>query len=386
MRIEDCFEICVKKTKNNIHKMKWGLCEYPSAQSGNYFDVDKSATKDFMHIMNWTASFFTGMSILAYRKTNDTELLDWLNAQYSLYYDKVFKNPEENMHDLGFLYSLYSVGMSEITHDKKYRTVTVKAADELAKRFVFNGGYIRAWGRVDGKVSDYVSEQDAQDHFFTKSNGLAIIDSMMNIPLLFRTAKMTSNPFYDSIAQFHANTVKKYFIRDDGSVYHAYRFDKDGVPVGGCNFCGYGDESFWARGATWAIYGFALAYGYTEKDEYLQTAIQLANKFIDELSEELIPEWDFRLPGTEKQYEDSSAAAIAVCAFDEILRYKKSERIKEYADLLINKLATEEYTDINCDCPGILKHQNGKETYTPYGDYFYMEALSKRLGYKNLCW
>jgi len=107
MDVNDILDICAEKTKKNIKKMKLGLREYPGNTEGNYFDVPEENTKSFEHIMNWTASFFTGMAILSFDRTKDMEYLKWLNAQYPLYYSKVFDNPEENMHDMGFLFSTY---------------------------------------------------------------------------------------------------------------------------------------------------------------------------------------------------------------------------------------------------------------------------------------
>ena len=387
MTAKDCFDICVKKTENNIKKMKLGLREYPSCKDGYYFDARPDNTKDFMHIMNWTASFFTGMAILSYRAGRNIEMLRWLNSQYPLYYSKVFDTSDENMHDMGFLYSLYSVPMYAMSGDLNQKKLILKAADELAKRFVMNGRYIRAWGRMDDKISDYVSEADRRGHFFTQSKGLAIIDCMMNLPLLFKASEISGNSFYKSIAEAHADTVIRHFIRADGSVYHAYRFDPEtGAPLGGCNYCGYSDESYWARGTTWAIYGFAIAYRYTGKQEYLDTALRLANGFIDNLPDDNIPFWDFRLPEGEEKNKDTSAAAIAVCGFKEILRNSRSPKIAEYAEKILSTLMTDRYTDTDIERPGILKDQNGSRSYTPYGDYFYMEALSKETGMDDICW
>ena len=89
------------------------------------------------------------------------------------------------MHDLGFIYSPYAVMLYKITDDEKYKNIGIAAADALIKRFIPNGGYIRAWGRMDDVIPDYVDAQLAKDHFFTESRGLSIIDTMMNLPLLF---------------------------------------------------------------------------------------------------------------------------------------------------------------------------------------------------------
>lgn len=384
---EKAYELCLNKIIHNIEKMPLVLKEYPGVADGNYFDAAPEKCKKFLHIMNWTTSFFTGMALVAFETCGDTSLLKWVNSQYDLYYKKVFEYPQETMHDLGFLYSPYSVFLYKLTGDINNRKVALKAADELAKRYVVNGRYIRAWGRMD----DIINEPDtelAKDHFYTKSRGLAIIDCMMNLPLLFWASSETGNSFYKDIASAHADTTLQYFIREDYSVYHSYRFDhKTGEPVGGRNFCGYADESHWARGTTWAIYGFAIAYGYTGKQEYLNAARNISYKFIEELDEKVVPVWDFRLSEGMPKNRDASAAAIAVCGFMEILKHQPGDLfLKEWSEKLLEKLTEEAYTDYDVEIPGILKQCNGNMTYTSYGDYFYMEALARKLYGIETCW
>jgi unsaturated chondroitin disaccharide hydrolase len=179
--------------------------------------------------------------------------------------------------------------------------------------------------------------------------------------------------------------TEKLFIREDNSVYHSYRFDKDsGAPVGGCNYCGFGNETYWARGTTWAIYGFIIAYSYTKKQEYLDISILLANNFIAQLTEEdPIPVWDFKLPEGEEKTKDTSAGVIAASAFLEIIKYKAEPNIEKFAHLILNATASENYTNYDVNVPGTLKEQNGRGTYTSFGDYYYLEAICKALGIKK---
>lgn len=387
MEINDAFTVCIHKVEKNISKMRFGLREYPSAKDGNYFDVEEQDTKVFSHIMNWTASFYTGMAIWAFVKTRELPYLQWLNAQYIKYHAKVFETPGDTMHDLGFLYSLYAVPMFRMTGDVNQRAVALKAADELAKRFIWKGKYIKAWGRMDGKVGQNVSAVDAKDHFFTQSEGLAIIDCMMNLPLLYWASCQTGNPFYRSVAMQHADTTLQYFIRPDGSVYHAFRFDVNGNPIGGCNYCGYSDESSWARGMAWAIYGFAISYRYTGEWKYFNTAKALAHEFIRQSGASVVPVWDFRLPAGQPANEDTSAAAVAACGFLEIYQQDHTQTpLLQYAKNIVYTLSGEQYLNGDINCPGVLRHQNGTESYTIFGDYFYMEALGRLLDQPNFFW
>ncbi|GKX28200.1 glucuronyl hydrolase [Vallitalea longa] len=390
--MEQLKKLCIDKTLNNMNGIKTNLREYSSCKEGNYFEEltnekHKNISLDLSHIFVWTPSFFTGMACLAYNETNKPMYLKWLNCFYDKYYHKIFDTPMNTMHDLGFLYSPYSVALYKLTGDVNQKKVAIKAAEELAKRFMVKGNYIRAWGRLDDKIPEYVSEELSKNHFFTESKGLAIIDSMMNIPLLYWATEVTGNSYFADIANAHAHMTLKYFIRDDYSVYHAYRFDeKTGEPIGGTNYCGYSDESYWARGAAWAIYGFAIAYRYTHKAEYIEAANKLANEFIENIKETIVPIWDFRLPENEKPNKDTSAAAVAACGFIEIAKLTDNGKMLIWADRIIEKLSEQEYLNEDINCPGMLKQSNGRDVYWICGDYFYMEAIYKRLNDIEIFW
>lgn len=364
----------VNKIRNNIRKIGNNLCDFPGTVNGDYLEnCDRAIPIE--HIFNWTQSFFVGMSLWAYVETKDKEFLDWARQFKEKYYDKVFKTPMETMHDTGFLYSLYAVMLYEITGDEDYKNMAVKAADVLAMRFDPKGRYIRAWGRMDNKIPEYVDSNLAQNVFFTESKGLAIIDCMMNIPLLFWASKVTGHPFYKKIAMAHADTTIKYFIRDDYSVIHAFRFSEEsGEPLGECNDCGYSNGSHWARGTAWAIYGFAIAYNYTNEERYLDTSVKLLEKFMSECKCQ-VPVWDFRLPEYEEQALDTSAAAIVLCGIAELEKKKPRENLKKYKERM--QTALEPFVNYDEDVMGIIKEQDGCHTYCPYGDYFVIELMMK---------
>ena len=406
--LEKALANCIRKSEIYKSELRDGdIREYLSQYDGQYLKGVKEEYRTLGHIFSWTQSFYTGMGYWAYKVTKDESYLSWLNSYHDNYYDKVFKTPLETMHDLGFLYSPYAVALYKSTNDSNMKKIGIKAADEFVKRFDPKGGYIRAWGRMDDKIPEYVDSQLAKDHFFTNSRGLAIIDCMMNIPLLFWASEVTGHPFYKTVAMIHADTTLKYFLREDGSLFHAYRFDEEsGEPIGGCNFCGYSDDSFWARGTTWAIYGFVIAYGYTGKQEYLDTSVKLAKTFINNCEEDGIPLWDFTLPtetpaiycgnkGNWMEWDitdpkntvynrDTSAAAVAASAFYEILKYKEDSEIRTAMDKMLESLANN-YMNNDVSVPGILRCQNGRNIYSIIGDYYYMEALAKRLhGFENI--
>lgn len=367
-------EKLLKKIENNIEKIGGDLREFPGVSDGNYLK-NKDRAINISHIFNWTQSFFTGMALWAYVDTKDKKFLDWALQYKKAYADKVFKTPMETMHDIGFLYSPYAVMLYNITKDEEFKEIGVRAAELLAMRYEPKGGYIRAWGRMDYETPDYVDEELAKDHFFTESKGLAIVDCMMNLPILFWASEVTGHPFYKRIAMMHADTTIKYFIREDYSIMHAYRFSEEtGEALGEANYCGYASGSHWARGTAWAIYGFAIAYNYTGKAEYLDTSMKLLQKFMAECKGE-IPVWDFRLPEDEEKSIDTSAAAVVLCGILEIEKHKTNKYLQKYKKLLREKL--EAYIDYDENVMGILKEQNGQHMFASFGDYYIIESFMK---------
>ncbi len=377
--MEKTFNDLVRKIKKNITEIDGDLADFSGTCDGKYFENRQDLIR-LSHIFNWTQSFFTGMAYWAFKVSKDTDFIKWNYRFYQDYYDKVFKTPMDTMHDLGFLYTPYAVAMYEATNDSKMKEIGIKAADELAKRFDPKGRYIQAWGRMDDIVPDYVSEKIRNNIFFTDSKGMAIIDCMMNLPLLFWAGEVTGHQYYKKIAECHADTTLKYFVRDDYSVCHAYRFDPEtGEALREDNDCGYSVGSHWARGTAWAVYGFTIAYSYTKKEEYLNTAINLLKKFIEECGDEM-PVWDFRLPESEEPNIDTSAIAVMLCAVRLISKFVSNEKIERFEDVFSKKIL--DYVDLSLDNNGILREQNGRRHYTSYGDYFLVEYLC--LKYKDM--
>jgi unsaturated chondroitin disaccharide hydrolase len=367
----------VEKARRNIVRLADQPKSGAFAVDGDYFKHPEG----FFEIGNWTSSFFTGMALLAYATTKDAFFLQQVNRLAGVYREKVVTRGMDTMHDLGFLYSLYSVAACKLTGDRDHHQIALKAAEELAKRFAPEGGYIRAWGRMDDANPDFA--------------GMAIIDCMMNLPLLFWAGRETGDGRFHEIAVRHADTTLRCFIRPDDSVYHSYQFDPvTGAPRHGDNHCGFDVETHWARGTAWAIYGFALAHGYTGDGKYLEVSLRLARKFIACLDEAVVPLWDFQLPPDAERLRDSSAAAIAVCGFDELLKHRPGDRLLgDTAAALLGRLCGGDYLDADGRCPGALKNgqvgdevRSAKNAYTSWGDYFLMEALARRLHGQATFW
>ncbi|MGI2295137.1 glycoside hydrolase family 88 protein [Paenibacillus sp. GXUN7292] len=404
--LEHALQCCITKSEIYLEQIKPEIREYISRPDGQYLQGKQEDYIPLRHIFAWTPSFFLGMGFWTYQVKKETKWLKWLHSFSNEYAAKVCHTPLETMHDLGFLYSPYAVALYKATNDSHMKKIALQAAVVLAMRFVPNGSYIQAWGRMDHIIPGYVDQELAKNHFFTQSKGLAIIDCMMNLPLLFWASEETNHPFYKNIAVAHADMTLKYFFREDGSIYHAFRFHEEtGQPIGGDNYCGYAIESHWARGTAWAIYGFISAFSYTGYERYLNAAVDLSLQFIAKSEDDGIPVWDFKLPqhqpaaacgskpwtdwdytnpANKSRNRDTSAAAIAASAFYEILKFKKEPAIQCAMDHILMTLATK-YTNYEPPIPGILKEQNGQGVYTIFGDYFYMEALCKKLyGFESI--
>lgn len=372
----DAFTLCVEKTASTIATLADSPKSGAYADDGDYFSFEEG----FFDIGNWTSSFFTGMALLAFESTGEIEFLRQTNRLSDFYHDKVTRRGRETMHDLGFLFSLYSVPLHRLTGCPAHRRTGLQAADMLAKRFSPRGGYLRAWGAMDEVETEYA--------------GLAIIDCLMNLPLLFWASRETGNRFYADLAITHAHTTLRHFVRPDASVCHAFRFDIESEkPLRPDNYCGRAVESHWARGTAWAIYGFALAFRHSGERPFRDASLRLAKRFVALLDDEIVPVWDFSLPPGEPRLRDSSAAAIAVCGIDELLKHQSDSDLQRAAEELLTCLCSPAYLNSDLECGGILRQGEvgdgigkAKSVYTSWGDYYFMEALARRVHGINPHW
>lgn len=362
-------DIIIKKIDKNIEE--FGL-KYPGSSSTNlkYPLVENT---------EWTTSFWTGMLWLAYDLTKD-EKYSSLAKKHSLDFENRIDNEiETDTHDLGFLYSLSCVADYKITKDSKAKEIALKAADKLVSRYSEKAEIIQAWGDLNNP----------------KQQGRMIIDCNLNLPLLYWASSVTGNDEYKEKAYKHAKKAQKYIVRDDYSTYHTYYFDVNtGEAKYGDTHQGYADNSCWTRGQTWGIYGFLLSYIHTKDESFLETSIELSKYFIKHMDKEDVLEFDFQSPLRPKIY-DSSAMAIALTAFVDLVEYIEDEKFKNEvleASNLIMKILEEKAFDKDVDKEGVLRlstynyNENlGINEFNIWGDYYYFEALCKMKNrdYKN---
>jgi len=325
----------------------------------------------------WTNGFWGGMMWQLYNATGDTKYKQIAEIS-EVKLDSCFQQFDGLHHDVGFMWLPTSVANYKLTRNPDSRNRALHAANLLAGRYNPAGEFIRAWNDIEGE----------------DTRGWAIIDCMLNIPLLYWASKETGDPRFQHIARKHADTTMKTFVRPDGSVNHIVEFDPTvGGVIDTYGGQGYKEGSSWTRGQSWAIYGFMMSYNWTHKEEYLDTAKRIAHYFIACIPEHGIIPIDFRQP-VEPALEDSTAAAVAACGLIEIAKIVETHEKALYLDAAIKLLQVldQSRTDWTSSCDCIL--QNGSAAYHAkshhqsiiYGDYFFIEAIFKLKGSDLYIW
>ena len=370
--IKTAIEFVIGKIDENIEKFTY---KFPAPASVNnvYEAIDN---------VDWTSCFWTGMLWLAYEITGEDKYRNTAEIHLQSFKRRIEERICTDTHDLGFLYSLTCVAAYKLTGNEEAKHTALKAADELMKRYFEKAGIIQAWGDLNDP----------------NQRGRMIIDCCMNLPLLYWASEVTGDRKYYDAAYSHVKQAEKYFIREDSSTYHTYYMDVEtGEPRFGKTAQGYSDDSCWARGQSWGIYGLPLSYIYTGDAELLETANKLSNYFINRLPEDEVCYWDLTFTeGSEER--DSSGAAIAACGLMELSKHlspdSKYKNVYENAALKMLKSLVNNYTTVEKpDSNGVLLHavyskpgNSGVDECCIWGDYFYFEALVRVIKDWNLYW
>lgn len=326
---------------------------------------EKFAYKD--EINWWTNGFYPGILWLLYQDTKD-ERYSNLARSCEDKLDEALYGFSGLHHDVGFMWILSAVADYKLTGNKESRKRGLMAASFLMSRFNVNGNFIRAWNG-DG------------------AEGIVIIDSMMNIPLLSWAAKEQNDPRFSALAKCHADTINKYYFDEEGASAHIVVFDPEtGKFLRKETGQGYSDTSAWSRGQSWAIYGFTLAYLNLGDKAYLERAKKSAKYFMNHVGEDNVPDTDFRAP-KEPIRKDTSAGAVAACGLLELSKIVSEDEKDWYiesADRLLRGLIN--HCDFSNEEQSILQNSSfqyhGTELLSSpliYGDYYLLEALQKRV-------
>lgn len=328
----------------------------------------------YVPIDDWTSGFFPGSIWLLYELTQDSK---WktLAEKYTEDLDSV--KYLKWHHDIGFMIGCSYLNGYRLAQKSDYKEVIVEAARSLSIRFRPAAGVIQSWDSDKG--------WQAQRGWKCP----VIIDNMMNLELLFEATRLSGDSSFYQIAVKHADTTMKHAFRPDYSTYHVVDYDPETGEVRKRQTAqGYADESAWARGQAWAIYGYTLCYRYTGDERYLDQA-QHIDKFIfnhPNLPADLVPYWDFNAPDIPKAPRDVSAASCTAAALYEMHTYLPDAGYKAKADKIMESLSSPAYTaKVGENGNFILMHSvgsipHGAEIDVPlnYADYYFLEALIRK--------
>lgn len=343
-----------------------GACQNHSSVHGVYPRCEND---------QWTCGFWPGELWLAWELSGLESYRNAAEAMVPSFSDRIVRKISVDHHDMGFLYSPSCVSAWMLTGNRQARQAAILAADQLLTRWQPKGEFLQAWGSMEDK-----------------GNYRYIIDCLLNLPLLYWASGETGDGKYEEIARKHTKTCLTYSFRKDFSTYHTYFLDPaTGKGVRGETCQGYKADSSWARGQAWAVYGLALAYRHT-LDPRLPSLFEGAlSYFLSRLPDDLIPYWDLIFQsGSEPR--DSSSASIVACGLLEMANLVEDKRqtyittAKELMGSLVRSYRVRRTDKAN----GLVLHgtyakkspyntctEEGVDECVSWGDYFYLEALTR---------
>lgn len=335
---------------------------------------------------DWTTGFWTGEIWLAYEFSGDERLKTAGEVQINSFLERINNKFQVDHHDMGFLYSPSCVAGYKLIGSEAGKEAAIKAADQLITRYHPVGEFIQAWGPMNAP-----------------ENYRLIIDCLLNLPLLYWASEETGDVKYRDIAEKHIHTAVANVIREDDSTWHTFFFNMEtGAPDHGATCQGYRDGSAWARGQAWGVYGMALAYKYTERKEYIELFRRVTEYYLAHLPKDLVPFWDLEFTDGDDQPRDSSSASIAACGILEMIKYLEPEEAEHYRRIAYRMMKSI-YDNYAVKDPkvsnGLVLHSTysnhspyntcnhcGVDECNSWGDYFYMEALTRMSKDWELYW
>jgi rhamnogalacturonyl hydrolase YesR len=318
---------------------------------------------------DWTSGFFPGALWYGYELTGDKTL-----QEEAWKYTDLLKPIQyyTGNHDVGFMMYCSYGNARRLASKAGDDTILVNTAQSLITRYNPTVKSIRSWD-------------------FGEWSYPVIIDNMMNLELLFWASEHAGNPVFRDVAIAHANTTLKHHFRSDMSSYHVVSYNpQNGEVESQGTFQGYSDDSAWARGQAWGLYGYVMTYRFARDNSYLECAEAIANYIMNHPNtpKDLIPYWDYNAPNIPNEPRDASAAAIIASALLELSELAPNGKpYFEYAEKILKSLSSDAYLAKKGENKGfILMHSVGhlpanSEIDTPlvYADYYYLEALKRYL-------
>lgn len=352
-------DFLIEQMEQPLENFQDSLCANPA--------TDKLGQKILCGIYDWTSGFFPGSLWYAYELTGDkdlkTQAVRYTNMLNSVRYYK-------DNHDIGSMMNCSYGNALRLAPSDTIQAVLIETADNLCGRFDERIGCIRSWN-------------------FGPWNFPVIIDNMMNLDLLFNAYRLTKDMKYYNVSVRHAQTTMKNHFRPDYTSYHVVSYNSDGTVETKCTHQGQHNESVWARGQAWGVYGYTACYRETRNLDFLNQAMHIADMIMEKVTtEDCIPYWDYEAPVTSDTPRDASAAAITASAFLELSTLApEGQKYFYYAERLLKRLSQSDYLAKKGENGGfLLKHSvgslpHGAEVDAPlnYADYYYLEALKRYL-------
>ena len=362
--IDDALDFSVKQSMSMFYEMKDQKGILPrTAENGKMITCESAW---------WTSGFYPGTLWYCYEYSNDPQIRAAAEEMTSRVEKQKYTTSN---HDVGFIINCSFGNGYRLTHNETYRKVIETAAKSLSTRFHPVTGCTRSWNSKKWQFS-------------------VIIDNMMNLDLLFMASKLTGISKYKNIAVQHANKTKDNHFRPDYTCWHVVSYNNDGTVECKQTFQGKNDNSSWARGQAWAVYGYTYCYRETKDKAFLNRAVKIADMIMERVkTDDAIPYWDYDAPITEETPRDASAAAITASAFLELSTMVTDGNLYLlYAEKILKSLSSEKYLSKVGENEGfILRHStgslpNGSEIDTPinYADYYFLEALKRYIDLKNI--
>lgn len=329
--------------------------------------INKDGSFWSSHYKWWCSGFYPGTAWYVYEYTLDESVRD-IALKYQAGLEPLRFRTDD--HDIGFQLMCSYGNCLRITGDKSCEPVIIDGANSLASRFDPEVGCTRSWN-------------------FGKWSFPVIVDNMMNMELLLKATELGGDASLKDVALSHARTTMKNHFREDFSSYHLVDYNPEtGEVVGKQTVQGYADDSAWARGQAWALYGYPMIYRFTKEQDILDHAVAIAEYLLPRLPEDAVPYWDYDSPEIPNDVRDASSAAIMASGLIELSKYVDAEKSARYlaaAEKMLRALASDEYLVPEGEDYGfILRHSTGNknkdsEVDVPltYADYYFLEALMR---------
>ena len=336
--------------------------------------IDKLGRRVYIPDDDWCSGFFAGSLWYLYQLTGDQRWMaqarPYTRALDSIQYLKWH-------HDVGFMIGSSYLNGYRVKPDNNARKVIVQTAKSLCTRFRPGAGIIQSWNVDKG----WQSERGWRCP--------VIIDNMMNLEILFEATRLSGDSTFWKVAVTHANTTMAHHFRDDGSCYHVVDYDPaTGAVLHRQTAQGYADESGWARGQAWAVYGYTVCYRYTRDMRYLDQAVRTLRYVMNNknLPLDLVPYWDFDAPNIPNEPRDASAAACLASALSEMDGYLPGDGYATLADRIMMSLSTPAFRAplgkngcfLLMHSVGSIPHNSEIDVPLNYADYYFLEALTRR--------